>query len=79
MISLSICEQNHKYCENKVTKYPSVANLVCVPVTSAPVERGFSHGGMVVRSHRSSFAPQRLHKILFLKCNEHVFNATELL
>ena len=32
----------------KVTKYRSVANLVkrtlCVPATSAPVERVFSHG-----------------------------------
>ena len=45
----------------QVTKYSSVANLVkralCVPVTSAPVERVFSHGGLVVRPHRSSLAP----------------------
>ena len=67
----------------KVTKYPSVANLVkrtlCVPATSAPVERVFSHGGIIVHSHRSSLAPQRLHKILFLKYCEHVFDALELL
>ena len=54
----------------KVTKYPSVANLVertlGVPATSASVERVFSHGGIVVRLHRSSLEPQRLHKILFL-------------
>ena len=67
----------------KVTKYPSVANLVkrtlCVPATSAPVEQVFSHGGIVVRLHRSSLAPERLHKILFLKCNEHVLDASEML
>ena len=34
--------------------------------------------GIVVRPHRSSLAPERLHKILFLKCNESVFDASEL-
>ena len=67
----------------KITKYPSVPNLVkqtqCVTATSAPVERVFSHGGIVVRPHRVSLAPKRLHKILFLKCNEHVFDASKLL
>ena len=63
-------------------KYPWIANLVksilCVSVTSVPVERGFSHGGIIVRSHRSSLAPQRLHKISFLKCNVHVLDTSEL-
>ena len=67
----------------KVTKYPSVANLVkrtrCVPATSAPVERMFCHGGIVVRPHRSSLAPEKLNKILLLKCSEHVFDTSELL
>ena len=53
----------------KVTKYRSVTNLVkrtlCVPATSAPVERVFSHDGIIVRHHRSSLASERLHKILF--------------
>ena len=66
-----------------VTKYPSLANLIkrilCVPATSASVERVFSRGGIVVRPHRSSLAPQKLHKILFLKCNEQIFHASELL
>ena len=88
MVSLSICKHivikiSNKCCEKKVTKYPSVANLVkrimCVSATSAPVDRVFCHGGIVVRPHRSSVAPQRLHKILFSKCSEHVFDASELL
>ena len=49
-----------------MTKYPSLANLVkqilCIPAMSAPVEQVFSHGGIIVRPHRSSFAPQKLHK-----------------
>ena len=66
-----------------MTKSPSLANSVkriqCVPATNAPVERVFSHDGIIVRPHRSSLAPQRFHKILSLKCNEHVFEASELL
>ena len=61
----------------KVIKYPSLAYLVkrilCQRATNV------SHGGIVVRPHRSSLAPQRLHKILFLKCNECVFDALQLL
>ena len=89
MVSLSLCKHTIsaksqiKIVKIKVTKYPSLANLVkpilCVPVTSAPVERVFSHGDIIVRSNRSSLAPQRLHKILFLKCSEHVFDESELL
>ena len=83
MCKHNVSKISNKYCEKKVTKYRSVANLVkptlCVPVsTSAPEERVFSHSGIVVHPHRSSLAPQRLHKILFLKCNEHVFDASEL-
>ena len=67
----------------KMTKYRSLANLVkqtlCVLATSAPVERVFSHGGIVVCIHRLSLVPERLDKILILKCSEHVFDASELL
>ena len=70
-------------CNIKLTRYPSLANLVkqilCIPATSAPVKRVSSRGSIVVRPHRSSLAPQRLHKISFFKCNEHAFDASELL
>ena len=66
----------------KVTNYPLLANLVkrtlCVPATSVPVERVFSDGDIIVRPHRSTLAPQRHHKILFIKCNGHLFNPSEL-
>ena len=79
-----MCKHNFNKISNivkiKVTKYPSVANLVkrtlCVSATS---DRVFCHGSIIVRSHRSSLAPERLHKILFFKCSEHVFDASELL
>ena len=66
-VSIISAKSQTKIVKIKVIKYPSLANLVkkilCVPITSAPVERVFSHGGIVVRPHRSSLAPQRLHKI----------------
>ena len=53
----------------KVTKYPSLANLVkqilCVPTTSASVEQVLSHGGIVVRPHRSSLADKDFIKFYF--------------
>ena len=82
-VSIISAKSQIKIVKIKVTKYPSLANLVkpilCVPVTSAPVERAFSHGGTIVRPHRSSLAPKRFHKILYLKGSEHVFDASELL
>ena len=88
MVNLSLCKHNFSKSQIKivkiiVAKYRSLANLVkeilCVPVTSALVERVFSHGGVIVRPHRSSLAPQRLHKNLFLKCRKHVLDVSELL
>ena len=87
MVSLSLRNHNFtkisKIVKIKVTKYPSLANLVkqilCVPVTSAPMDLVFSHGGIIVRPHRSSLVPQRLHKVVFLKCSELVFDASKLL
>ena len=79
------------FCELQVCRCASMmsaksqilANLVkrtvCLPATSAPVEQVFSHGGIVVHPQRLSLASQRLHKILFLKCNEHAFDASKLL
>ena len=44
----------------KVTKYPSLANLVkrilFVPATSAPVKRVFSHGSIIIRPHPSKIS-----------------------
>lgn len=41
-----------------------------VPATSAPIERVFSHGGIVMRPHRARMGHHTLSDIVFLKCNE---------
>ena len=40
-----------------------------VPATSAPVERIFSHGGIICRQHRASVSDRNLSRIISLKCN----------
>ena len=69
--SIMLSKSHTNIVKIKVTECPSVANSVkrtqCDTTTSAPVERVFSHGGIVVRPHRSILAPERLHKILFFK------------
>ena len=40
-----------------------------VPATSAPVERVFSHGGIIMRPHRARLNDTMLSNIVFLKCN----------
>ena len=40
-----------------------------VPATSAPVERVFSHGGIIMRPHRARLNDPMLSNIVFLKCN----------
>jgi len=40
-----------------------------VPATSAPVEKVFSHGGIIMRPHRARLIDTMLSNIVFLKCN----------
>ena len=88
MVSLSTCKHNvskisNKYCENKSDKISVGCKFSKANTMRSSHEcssgRVFSHGGIVVRPHRSSLAPQRLNKILSLKCNKHVFDASKLL
>ena len=57
-------------------KYPSLyslaCNILCVPASSAPVERIFSRGGLIMRPHRARLSSQMLETLMFLKCNEHL-------
>ena len=40
-----------------------------VPASSAPVERVFSHGGLIMRPHRNRLSDTMLSNLVFLKCN----------
>lgn len=42
---------------------------LAVPASSAPVERVFSHGGIIMRPHRARLSHKMLSNLIFLKCN----------
>ena len=54
-------------------KYPALSKLalilLTVPASSAPVERVFSSGGILMRPHRARLSSAMLEKLIFLKCN----------
>ena len=48
---------------------PAVQHTLAIPASSAPAERVFSHGGIVLRPHRARMSDKRLSELIFLKCN----------
>ncbi|KAG2468247.1 PKP1 protein, partial [Polypterus senegalus] len=54
-------------------KMPSLFQIamrvLAVPVSSAPVERVFSHGGIIMRPHRSQLSSNVSANLIFCKCN----------
>jgi hypothetical protein len=44
--------------------------IMCVPATSAPVERVFSQSGLLMRPHRSKFSQANICILTSLKCNK---------
>lgn len=44
--------------------------MLAVPASSAPVERVFSHGGLIMCPHRSRLGEKTLSSLIFLKCNQ---------
>lgn len=53
--------------------YPKLSQMaeqvLCVPATSAAVERTFSQSGFLMRSHRSTMTKSTLSRLTLLKCN----------
>jgi len=64
----------NKLC--KMDQYASIMplfqRLLCVPATSAPVERIFSQSGIIMRPHRAHMSDALLETLMFLKCNQKV-------
>jgi hypothetical protein len=44
-------------------------SVLCVPATSAPVERIFSVGGYILQSRRRRMTDRLFRQMIFLKCN----------
>lgn len=59
--------------KGRETSSPMLAQVamrvLMVPASSAPVERLFSSGGLVVQAKRSSMTEELLEQLVFLKCN----------
>lgn len=60
----------HKKQNELPTLFKLAMKVHSVPATSAPVERIFSHGGIVMRPHRARMADQTLSDLLLVKCND---------
>lgn len=50
--------------------YPIAMRVLSVPASSAPVERVFSHGGIIMRPHRANLHETTLSDLIFCKCNK---------
>jgi len=49
--------------------YLTAMRALSVSASSAAVERVFSHGGIIMRPHRSRMSDKLLSNMVFLKCN----------
>ncbi|CAB3986900.1 zinc finger BED domain-containing 4-like [Paramuricea clavata] len=56
--------------KNNLSKmFPVALRVLPVPASSSPVERVFSHGGIIMRPHRAKLSDKTLSNLIFLKCN----------
>jgi len=49
---------------------PLLERVLCVPASSAPVERIFSQSGLVMKPNRARMSDTLLEELVFLKCND---------
>lgn len=65
-----------EFWQDKSQKLPALHRLawkvLSVPASSAPVERVFSRGGIIMRPHRTRLSAEVLSSLMFLKCNEDI-------
>lgn len=59
----------HRYRDTFNKLVHPAARALSVPASSSPVERVFSHGGIILRPHRARMSDTLLSKLIFLKCN----------
>lgn len=62
--SPNICTSSDYVCLR-----PLFSRVFSVPASSAPVERIFSHSGLIMKPHRASMSDSLLEALVYLKCN----------
>jgi hypothetical protein len=72
--SLDFSEENinlQQLCVMKQFSYlsPLFSSIFCSPASSAPVERIFSHSGLIMRPNRARMTDTLLERLVYLKCN----------
>ena len=67
-------ENVFKFWKELAILYPELSILafqvLCVPATSAPVERDFRQSGLLFRPHRARLSSNLLSMLVYLKCNK---------
>jgi len=58
-----------KLSEQYSSLNPLFVTVLCVPASSAPVERVFSKSGLIMRPHRARMSDSMLETLVFLACN----------
>ena len=52
--------------------FSAAIRALSVPASSAPIERVFSQGGLIVRPNRASMNDNKVSALMFLKCNSYI-------
>ena len=75
-INLADCDSALSFWAKNRERFPQLYKLalrvLSVPASSAPVERVFSRGGLIMRPHRARLGHKMLESLIFLKCNQDV-------
>ena len=68
-------ENVFKFWKEHAILYPLLSVLafqvLCVPATSAPVERVYTQCGLLFRPHRAKLSSDLLSMLVYLKCNKN--------
>jgi hypothetical protein len=56
--------------EMRETFYSLFSRLFCIPATSAPVDRIFSHSDIIMKPHGARRSDELLAMLMFVKCND---------